>query len=804
MNQDSTGPASSITAQQYLDLTQTVMVALDTQGRVVMMNRAGRELLGYAEHEIIGCNWFETCLLQPEGMLRVWPVFQRILAGELAVAQPFENQVVRRDGARLLIRWNNAEIRDEAGRLVGVLSSGEDITERKRMERLLCVERDLAKALMAVRTLDDTLALFLDAAISSSGFDAGGVYLVNPETGAMDLRCHRGLTDAFVDAVRHLEPDSPQARIIHEGRPLYARHRELGIPMNGARTAESIRAIAILPIRHRDLVIGCLNIASHADDEVSDHARAVLETLVGQMGQAIAEEQAREALCESEEKYRVLFEHTSEALFVAQDGRIVFHNPRAVSLLDCSAEELRSRPFTDFIHQDDRDMVIDRHIRRLRGDKLPARYAFRVIDGSGAVLWVELNTVAIQWNKKPATLNLMSDITARQQAEAEREELQAQLTQAQKMDSVGRLAGGVAHDFNNMLGVILGYAELALSGLGPDAPLRADLLQIQKAAQRSADLTCQLLAFARKQTVAPRLLDLNETVAGMLKMLRRLIGEHIDLAWKPGHGLWPVMMDPAQIDHILANLCVNARDAISRIGTITIETDNTVFDEVYCDHHAGFFPGEYVLLAVSDDGCGMDAETLSLIFEPFFTTKEVGRGTGLGLATVYGMVQQNNGFVNVVSEPGRGTTFKIYLPRHSARADWAVDEHQQPAAVRGSETILLVEDELAILSMTTMMLERLGYAVLAARTPGEAIRLAREHPDRIALLMTDVVMPEMNGQELAKKLLSIVPEIKRLFMSGYPADVIAHQRMLDKGVHFIQKPFLKKELAAKLREALQQ
>jgi len=379
------------------------------------------------------------------------------------------------------------------------------------------------------------------------------------------------------------------------------------------------------------------------------------------------------------------------------------------------------------------------------------------------------------------------DITERKLAEEEHKQLQAQLVQAQKMESVGRLAGGVAHDFNNMLGVILGHTEMALERLDPDQPLFADLQEVRKAAERSADLTRQLLAFARKQTVAPKVLDLNETVSGMLKMLQRLIGEGIDLAWLPGKALGPVKMDPSQIDQILANLCVNARDAIAGVGKVTIETDNTTFDEAYCADHPGFLQGEYAMLAVSDSGCGMDAETLGHLFEPFFTTKDLGKGTGLGLATVYGAVKQNNGFINVYSEPGQGTTFKIYLPRHKAKAPVRADAATADPVKGGHETILLVEDEPEILRVTTMMLERMGYDVMGAKTPGEAIRLAREHTGRIDLLMTDVVMPEMNGRDLAGNLLSIYPGIKRLFMSGYTANVIAHHGVLDEGVNFIQK-----------------
>ncbi|MCF8090351.1 MAG: PAS domain S-box protein, partial [Desulfotignum sp.] len=286
----------------------------------------------------------------------------------------------------------------------------------------------------------------------------------------------------------------------------------------------------------------------------------------------------------------------------------------------------------------------------------------------------------------------------------EQKKLQTQLHQAQKMESVGRLAGGVAHDFNNMLGVILGHVEFALEETEKTDNLYFDLKEIHKAAQRSADLTKQLLTFARKQTISPRQLDLNDTVESMLNMLRRLIGEDIDLVWQPAAHLWPVKMDPSQIDQILANLCVNARDAISGVGKLTIETGIKSFDEEYCKQHAGFAPGDFVLLAVSDNGCGMDKETLDNLFEPFFTTKEVGKGTGLGLATVYGIVKQNNGFINVYSEPGQGSTFKIYLPRLIVDEDTDNAVPDKKAVAGGTETILLVEDEPSILRMTRMML----------------------------------------------------------------------------------------------------
>ncbi len=398
--------------------------------------------------------------------------------------------------------------------------------------------------------------------------------------------------------------------------------------------------------------------------------------------------------------------------------------------------------------------------------------------------------------------HLISTIIERKWGEMEKAKLESQLRQAQKMESIGSLAGGVAHDFNNMLGVILGHAELALEQLDSSQPPFANLTQIQNAAKRSVDLTRQLLAFASKQTIAPKILSLDEIVAGMLKMLRRLIGENIDLAWLPDTQGWLVNIDPSQIDQVLVNLCVNARDAISGVGKVTIETNKTTFDKDYCTTHSGFSPGDYVMLAVSDNGHGMNEETRMRIFEPFFTTKQLGKGTGLGLSTVYGIVKQNNGFIHVYSELEHGTTFKIYLPRYQDDVGHVLDDHFEISEVRGHETILLVEDEPAILEMTKTMLEGQGYHVLSALTPGEALKLAEAQAGNIDLLITDVIMPEMNGQELSGKLMSVCPGIRSLFMSGYTGDAIAHHGVLEEGILYIQKPFSRHSLGVKVREAL--
>ncbi len=399
---------------------------------------------------------------------------------------------------------------------------------------------------------------------------------------------------------------------------------------------------------------------------------------------------------------------------------------------------------------------------------------------------------------------MVADLTERRQAEEERERLREQLAQGRKMESVGRLAGGIAHDFNDMIGMILGHVEQALlSNIKPDDQLHENLREIETAARRSADLTRQLLAFARRQTVMPKVLDINDAVAGMLKMLDRLIGENIEVLWRPGANIWPVWIDPSQIDQIVANLCTNSRDAIAEAGRIVIATENVGLSNSFCTGHEGCTAGEFVLLSVADNGCGMDEDVIDMLFEPFYTTKEMGRGSGLGLSTVYGIVRQNNGFIKVDSKVGKGTTIRVYLPRYVEAGDRREGLKTVGGYSTGHATVLLVEDEPAILGMAREMLEKIGCTVLTATTPVEAINRVAEYGGTINLLVTDVIMPEMNGWELSRKLQAIQPGLKLLFTSGYPADVIARHDALAEAVHFIHKPFTFDDLAAKVHEALE-
>ena len=392
------------------------------------------------------------------------------------------------------------------------------------------------------------------------------------------------------------------------------------------------------------------------------------------------------------------------------------------------------------------------------------------------------------------------DISERVRAENERRQLQRQLVQSQKMESIGRLAGGVAHDFNNMLSIILGHVDMLLDDIAATDPLHESLVEIHGAAERSAELVRQLLAFARKQNVSPRVMNLNETIANMHTMLQRLIGEDIVLSWIAEKEPWLVKVDPGQVDQILANLCVNARDAIDGVGEVTIRTANRTIalDDDGAD--ADLAPGEYVELTIRDNGCGMDAATRKNIFEPFFTTKEPGKGTGLGLSTVFGIVKQNRGHVAVDSRPGQGTTVTILLPRDYGVAEATSSSERVPEG--GGETVLLVEDESMVLQMTRRMLTRSGYTVLAAATSGEAMALAERHGAAIRLLITDVIMPDMDGPRIARQIQARHPGIKVLFMSGYTANIIARHGILEPGLNFIQKPFSREALATMVRKVL--
>jgi signal transduction histidine kinase/TusA-related sulfurtransferase len=389
-----------------------------------------------------------------------------------------------------------------------------------------------------------------------------------------------------------------------------------------------------------------------------------------------------------------------------------------------------------------------------------------------------------------------------QQEVTERNNLEEQFIQAQKMEAIGTLTGGIAHDFNNLLTTIIGNADMALMAAGKDDPLREDLEEIKAAGNRAAAMTRQLLAFSRKQVIQPCVLCLNEVVIGLEKMLGRLIGEDMNLKAIQESALWNVEADPGQMEQVIVNLVINARDAMPRGGNLTIETANVDLDEAYFNGHGvKKMPGSYVMLAISDTGIGMDEETRSRIFDPFFTTKEKGKGTGLGLSTVYGIVKQSEGYIWAYSEPGQGTTFKVCLPK--VEKDVVLVEKATIDTMEGSETVLVVEDDDSVRKMTRKILQRFGYEVLDARDGEEALKVIKEYEGPIQLMLTDVVMPGMSGRDLSDSMQALRPEVKVIYMSGYTDDAIGHHGVIDPGVNFIEKPFTPESIARKVREVLE-
>ncbi len=518
-------------------------------------------------------------------------------------------------------------------------------------------------------------------------------------------------------------------------------------------------------------------------------------------------------LIESEERYRFLVENMADAIWTVDlEFNINYISNSIQKMVGFTPEEIKQLPSEELIEADSLQYLKDLLTERMASEK-----ALGIVNDQSVVVeiqdfckdgtlkWVECTLKPMRGSSGEivGVFGVSRDISLRKKAEDEKRVLQGRLTMAQKMESLGRLAGGVAHDFNNLLTVIQGHSEIALQELSPDDRFYHSFDQIHKAAADSASLTHQLLAFARKQVVQSKVLDLNEIVESMLKMLTRLIGEHIELVWRPSNNLWPSRVDPRQIDQILANLCVNSRDSITGVGKITIETKNVTMDSEFCNTRGFGVPGDYVVLSVIDNGCGIEEKHIKHVFEPFFTTKDSGFGTGLGLATVYGIAKQNSGFADLVSTVGKGSCCNVYFPRSLDQEVEREPEYSTELARGLGETIFLVEDENVVLETTRILLEKLGYKVLAAGLPREAIRFIKSFDGEIHLLLTDLIMPEMNGRELGALLARIKPDMKYLYMSGYSADIIAGHDVSKAGMLFLQKPFSIRELAEKVKEALE-
>ncbi len=642
----------------------------------------------------------------------------------------------------------------------------------------------------AQRTLIEALsrpggALASGAATALSGTDFETLVLQLPSSTPTDIRVtlHRSLADAM----------EPYRTIRAALLTLFGAGAGISV-IGGVWVARGVsRPLQQLVAAARRIAAGQYGaiVAMPRHDEIGELA----ETF-NRMTVAVAERE--EQLREGEERFRTMTESAVDAVVTADaGGDIVSWNRGAREVFGYAAEDVLGTPLGRLVPpalrqaaEDGRERIAPIHVT----PALERPVELQGIRKDGRVFPIELSLARWETRRGAFLTVIIRDIT-------ERRQLEEQFRQAQKMESIGRLAGGLAHDFNNLLTVIGGHAELLHGRLEPDHPLHRRVGLIQEAAGHAADLTRQLLAFSRKQVLAPQVLDLNGIVREVEPMLRRLIGEDIDLVTAPARGLGAVKADPGQMKQVLLNLAVNARDAMPQGGKLTIETDNVALDEQYARLHPDVAAGAYVMLAVSDTGVGMAEETRSRVFEPFFTTKASGKGTGLGLATVYGIVKQSNGAISVYSEPGLGTTFKVYLPRVVEPAETAAPSTL--AGVRGgSETVLLAEDNEMVRTLTCEILKRQGYTVVEARHGADALDIARRYHGPIHLLLTDVVMPEMSGPELVSRLGPIRPQMKIVYMSGYTADAIDHQGMLDHGIEFLPKPVGVDTLVRKVREVL--
>jgi PAS domain S-box-containing protein len=706
-----------------------------------------------------------------------------------------EYRIVRKsDGA---VRWVHdvaAVTLNAAGVPVAMIGTIQDITERRRAELERKVLLEIESGLATTANLDELLALMHRAV--QQVLDARNCFVA-----LYDGRTGRFSFPYFVDQFDEApEPaalsNTCTAYVYRRGLPALIRQADFDrlqaegeVALVGAQSPSWMG----VPLRTPSGMIGVLVVQHYEQADVYDEQDLRFLASVGDHAALMIERKLAEvALRDSERELNVILNATADGLLaVDADGKVLRTNRRFAEMWKIPPEVLASR---------DDDQLLGHVLSQLADPeeflaKVRALYHSSA-DANDIVLFADgrvferFTTPILEGDARVGRIWSFRDVTARERAVEAKAALEDRLRHSEKLESVGRLAGGIAHDFNNMLAVIMGMADHALLKVTPSDPLYADLAEIRKAGARSADLTRQLLAYARRETIVPQVLDLNDAVAHLLSMLKRLIGEDIEMRWEPGAALWPVSIDPSQLGNILTNLCVNARQAIADVGTITLASANCVLDDAFCAGHPDAVAGDYVRLSISDTGRGMDAETLKLVFEPFFTTKRLGEGTGLGLSSVYGAVRQNNGFLTVRSVVNEGTEFDIYLPRHT-------DEHTRPRTsgprstvrVGGHETVLVVEDEPSILELTRRVLETQGFTVLTASSARDALELVASHQGAIDLLLTDVIMPEMNGRDLSEKARALRPQLKLLFMSGHPADVIASRGLLNPGVSLVEKPF---------------
>ncbi|MEW6386191.1 MAG: PAS domain S-box protein [Thermodesulfobacteriota bacterium] len=735
--------------REVLENIRLIAIMLNLQGDIIFVNDFLLELTGWRREKVLGRSWFDT-FLPPEERQGVESMFhQHLRQGN--IPPYYENRIITREGERRLIAWNNTVRRDLSGNVIGTTSIGEDITARRRAEEALR------------RSEEQYRLLFEQSPLGIVHFDGNGVIQDCNDNFLHIVGVDKKKAIGFNMLRKVQDPDMLEAITAALAGKLGRYEGDYPSVLSGKTVA--VRAV--------------FNPITTATGGVRG-------------GVGVVEDISRRK--QAEEAFQNLVSSAPVGIFIIQRGKFKLVNPGFQRITGYSEAELLEMETLACVAPEFREMVREKAIQMLKGQAL-LPYEFQIITKDGELRWVMETVLPSQYAGERATLGYTVDIT-------EHQHLEAQLAQAQKMEAVGMLAGGLAHDFNNLLTAITGYGDIMKLGLPPEAPMRHYVEEILKAADRGDSLTRQLLAFSRQQILQPQVLNLNEVVAQIETMLKRLIGEDIDLVTALEEDLGAVRADRGQMEQIIMNLAVNARDAMPQGGKLTIETGEVQLDEAYAQSHAEVTPGPYVMLAMSDNGLGMDAETQARIFEPFFTTKKLGKGTGLGLATVYGIVKQSGGHIWVYSEPGQGTTFKIYLPRVEEAVVLLRPRDAVTGPLQGQETILVVEDDEALRTLIGEALKKYGYQVLTASHGEEALNLCPQWEGPIHLMLTDVVMPQMDGSALAARLAGRHPEMKVLFMSGYTDNAIVHHGVLDAQVDFLQKPFRVTALLEKVRAVL--
>jgi PAS domain S-box-containing protein len=785
-----------------LEASPIGIISLDREGRVRSWNDAARRMFGFDDSEVVGRTppWAVD-----EGYRER---FRELVENGAATETVFADQ--RADGTLIDVRTTSAPVRDAAGNVTGVVAAIEDITERKRAAADLERRTSELEALHVTtlelldrREIGSTLETIVSRAAELLGARSACLWLVDTEADELEAAIGFG---AFDDSkgFRLRRGEGLAGKVWESDEPITVEDYSEWAGSVGEFAHVGFHGATAVPIRFGFEVLGVLGLAYDEPGRTVGFPDVALLRRFGHLA-ALALNGATlyDDLRKSQELYRAIVESSSE-LFALLDleGNPVYISPSYEAVLGYTPDELLRMPELSIVHPDDVEEAAGAIAAAVEGRRT-SLHTNRLRHKDGR--WITLEgTTALVRNERGepgALLVVARDVTERLRQDESLKEMEEQLRQSQKMDAIGQLAGGIAHDFNNLLTAITGYGDLALAKLDPSDSVYRNVDEMRRAGERAATLTRQLLAFGRKQVLQPKVLNLNEAVEGIESMLSRLLGEQVELSTVLAGDLGYTRADPGQIEQVLVNLAINARDAMPDGGRLTVTTANVELDELFTQQHAGAEPGQYVMLAVEDTGCGMSRETLDRIFDPFFTTKPAGQGTGLGLSTVYGIVTQTGGQIWAYSELGLGSSFKVYLPRVWERVTENVELVQAPRRP-GTETILLVEDEEIVRSLVQEMLEDDGYSVLAAASGSEALEVAETYEGRIDVLLTDVVMPGLSGQQVAGRLVEARPDVRVVFTSGYNEDAIANHGVLRPGTAFLEKPFTAPDLARTLRGVL--